>query len=204
MPWHYAYTNQAGGLTYSEQQDNATMIYGKLTSYGWTLEAIAGCLGNAQGESGINPGQVQIGFPLTGPEGGYGLWQWTPQTKYRDWAAQEGYSIFDGDKQVEFLQMNTLLDGSHQYAPSTQYPISWEEYQKSTETPEYLCAVFMRNFERITDDTLPTRQRYARQWYDYLGGITPPEPGTWDSKLPIWAYRNIKIVVHRARPIIRR
>lgn len=176
MSWHYVWTNKLGQLKQDEISENAEMIYGQLSGYGWTLNAIAGCLGNAQGESGINPGQVQVGFPLDGTAGGYGLWQWTPQTKYKTWAEQNGYSIFDGARQVEFLQLNTLLDGSHQYATSAQYPISFEDFQKSEETPEYLCAVFMRNFERITDSSLPTRQSYARHWFEYLGGVTPPQP----------------------------
>lgn len=46
-------------LTLEQMQLNATYIYNALINDGWTLNAIAGMLGNMQSESAINPGRWQ-------------------------------------------------------------------------------------------------------------------------------------------------
>ena len=45
-------------LTLTQMQINAEYIYRALTAQGWTLNAIAGILGNMQSESSINPRKV--------------------------------------------------------------------------------------------------------------------------------------------------
>lgn len=50
--------NSSNSLNNEQMQVNATYLYTALTEKGWTLNAIAGILGNMQAESAINPRQV--------------------------------------------------------------------------------------------------------------------------------------------------
>ena len=64
-------------------QNNAVLLWSYFKAQGWTLNAVAAMLGNMQSESTINPGIWEGLDPFVG---GYGLVQWTPYTKYSDWA----------------------------------------------------------------------------------------------------------------------
>lgn len=89
-------------LTTDEMQTNAKYIWSYLGSRGWTLNAVAGMLGNMQTESSITPNRCEVSNTVTGPSGehptaldiedyanrylaqhgrfpGYGLVQWTGQ-----------------------------------------------------------------------------------------------------------------------------
>ena len=46
-------------MNMDEMKINAIYIYSALSDAGWTLNAIAGILGNMQSESAINPGRWQ-------------------------------------------------------------------------------------------------------------------------------------------------
>ena len=77
-------------LTQSQMDGNAQHIADFLTEKGWTRNAIAGMLGNMQRESNINPGLWEsLNYGNT--SGGFGLTQWTPATKYLNWAQERGY-----------------------------------------------------------------------------------------------------------------
>lgn len=47
--------NSSNVLTMDQMKVNATYIWNALGSQGWTLNAVAGILGNMQSESSINP-----------------------------------------------------------------------------------------------------------------------------------------------------
>ena len=50
--------NSSNALNMSQMEINATYIWKALGSQGWTLNAVAGMLGNMQSESSINPRKV--------------------------------------------------------------------------------------------------------------------------------------------------
>lgn len=157
-------------LTQSEMDNNAYIVYWVLTSYGWTLNAIAGFLGNLWRESTVNPG---IWENLTvDPANGYGLVQWTPSTKWTDYANAHGYAIDDGYRQLEYI--DNIETG--QYIPTSSYPETFAEFKTSTNTPEYLAAVFMFNYERAGVEALAERQYWARYYYNLLQDIPEPPP----------------------------
>lgn len=175
-------------LSLSEMQNNAFIVYSYLIAKGWTINAIAGMLGNMQQESNINPGVWQNLTP--NPALGWGLVQWTPLTKYTDWAASKGYENDDGTAQLYWIHNETVPTGQWN---TKAYPISFTEFQLSTETPEYLALVFSRNFEQAGDETDPIRQENACYWYDYLNGKDPeppkPDPTGKRRKMPLYMYR---------------
>lgn len=94
-----AWTISNNYLTESQMQGNALEVYNFFSARGWTLNAIAGMLGNMERESNINPGLWQS-LNYGNYSGGYGLVQWTPATNYTDWASANGYSITDPQGQM--------------------------------------------------------------------------------------------------------
>ena len=84
-------------LTLTEMRGNAQFIMSFFHDAGWTKNAIAAMLGNMQVESTINPGIWQ-GMDEFDYDGGFGLVQWTPASKYIDWAATIGLILMNFTK----------------------------------------------------------------------------------------------------------
>lgn len=180
-------------LSQAEMENNAEIIYGYFNNQGWTLEAICGMLGNFQRESTINPGIWQN--LMVAESNGYGLAQWTPSTNVTNWLRQQGYAIDDGTAQCEWIVTQTVPTG--QWIPTSQYGMSFAEYIVSTDSPETLAEAWCLNFERAGVSAMEERRQYARRWYNYFEGTTPPDPpdpptptpGTKKAKMPLYFYR---------------
>lgn len=152
-------------LTETQMQGNAYEVFSFFSARGWSLNAIAGMCGNMQSESNINPGLWQS--LLEGNySGGFGLVQWTPATKYTDWASANGYAI--DEPQGQMIWIDEMMSPSGEWIPTSSYPMSFEEFKTSGESPEYLASVFLKNFERAGVEVEDTRRQNARYWYTYL------------------------------------
>lgn len=174
-------------LNTGEMQNNAYIIFSTLLSKGWTVNAIAGMMGNMQVESTVNPGIWQNLTP--NPSLGWGLVQWTPSTNFTDWATANGYANDDGDAQLKWIDEVTVSVG--QWIATTEYPESFAEFKASEQTPEYLAYAFMNDFERPADRDQPDRLINARYWFDWWNGspVPPPNPNPepdWKRSMPIW------------------
>lgn len=179
--------NSSNSLTQSQMEVNATYIYKYLSAKGWTVNAIAGLLGNMQHESAINPGRWQSN-DVGNMSGGYGLVQWTPATNYTNWATSNGYSdpsVMDGNLARIIYELENKL----QYYATDNYPESFSSFSKSTKSAYYLACAFAWNYERSwtvlygsEEEKEALRQKRggsANDWYTYLSGNTPtpdPEP----------------------------
>ena len=155
-------------LSQSEMENNALIVYSELTKKGWSLNAIAGLLGNMESESGINPAIWQS-LDYGNYSGGYGLVQWTPATNYTNWATSNGYAIDDGYGQLVWIDTMTVSTG--QWIPTSDYNFSFSTFKKSNESPEYLASAFLKNFERAGVEVESARRTNAREWYNYLKDI---------------------------------
>lgn len=153
-------------LSMNEMTTNAQEIMNQLTSRGWTKNAVAGMLGNMQSESTINPGIWESLSPNVNR--GFGLVQWTPATKLISWAGGQGLDYTSGDVQLQRIDWE--LANNQQWAATSQYPMSFQEFKVSTLTPEYLAQVFLRNYERPLNPNQPIRSTQARYWYDNIEG----------------------------------
>lgn len=71
------------------QFETAKTIWDYLVSQGWSKTAVAGLLGNMQSESGIIADRWESDI-VGNMSGGYGLVQWTPASKYINWANANG------------------------------------------------------------------------------------------------------------------
>lgn len=167
------------------QKYNIKLIYDYFSAQGWTLNAIAGMIGNMMVESGCNPGCCQYSSmnwdnpsTIESTAGGIGLTQWTPARKYYDWAVAEGLDPLSGDNQCARIQWE--CDNNRQWSLDNLLHYTWNDYINSTESPETLARVFVWAYERPANPDVAQRQRNARWVYNYLSGISPdpPEPPT--------------------------
>lgn len=151
-------------LTQQEMETNALYIYNYLYPRGWSLNAIAGMLGNMQSESGINPG-IWEGLAVNeGP--GYGLVQWTPYEKYTDWCLDNWMDPSHMDSALKRIEYE--LENGLQYYPTDAYPETFKEFKTSTKSPTYLAMAFLANYERPLDPNQPNRGSQAEAWYTFL------------------------------------
>ena len=180
-------------LTRSEMEGNAEFIAGFFYGIGWTMSAVAAMLGNMETESTINPG-IYENLDDTTTSNGFGLVQWTPNTKYKEWADANGFGSDYGDIIGQVTRIAYELNNGLQWIPTTRYNMTFEEFSKSTSSPEYLAQAFLYNYERPADLNQPNRSTQARRWYDFLttlsgGSIDYPEykPGNMSKILLYYA-----------------
>ena len=164
-------------LSQAEMETNARYIYNYLGSRGWSVNAIAGMLGNMQSESTINPGIWESLDAGNGP--GYGLVQWTPFSKYTDWCA--GRSLDPSHMDSALQRIEWELANGEQYYATNSYPESFAQFKVSTKSPNYLAMAFLANYERPAEPNQPWRGTQAEAWYEFLTG----EPAPVDPSKPM-------------------
>lgn len=152
-------------LTQAEMEGNARVIAAAFLTRGWGINAIAAMLGNMQSESGINPGIYET-LDSTSTTNGFGLVQWTPNTKYKAWADANGYAY--GDIMAQIARIQYEVDNGLQWISTDAYPMTFEAFTTSTQTPEYLAQAFLYNYERPASLDQPNRSTQARAWYDFI------------------------------------
>ena len=160
-------------LTQAEMKTNAIYIWDYLGSRGWTRNAVAGLLGNMETESTINPGIWQGLNEGHGPA--FGLVQWDPYTKYTNWCANNGLEPSHMDSALKRIEWE--LENGEQYYKTDSYPLTFQEFKVSTESPTYLAMTFLNNYERPADRDQPNRGTQAEYWFDVLAGHTPGSGG---------------------------
>ena len=180
-----SYFEESEPLTAAEMFVNAGYICDALTSSGWTLEAIAGLLGNLEHESSINPGRWQSD-EVGNLDAGYSLVQWTPSRNYLLWCVDEGKN--------DPSEMDTALDrilyeleNNIQYYATPDYPLTFREFTQSKGSAYDLACAFAWNYERshtvlygTEEEKEALRQKRggsALIWHAYLEGRDPPDPG---------------------------
>jgi hypothetical protein len=161
-------------ITQAQMEENAAYIWNYLGSRGWTLVAVAGILGNARWESGMNPAIWQNLDPV--PSNGYGLVQWTPSTKLFDWLDEMGYP-----HDVMWAQLDRIIyekDNNLQWRTSAEYPISFPKYWNTMSHSASFCGgAWFTNYERgAHPEVAPIRERTAREWAYYLVTLPDPSP----------------------------
>ena len=189
-----------------ECQENVLKIMSILIPLGWTDNAIAGICGNIEAESGFNPWRWQNDTPNT--SGGYGLFQYTPATHYIGdslASTMQGYNPNfpvgsggpnDGTAQLLYMMENDV-QGGPQYIPTTQYPLSFTDFQHSTDSPENLASAWLKNFERAGVEVEQQRRENARYWYEW---ITNHEYiPSYDAQFKIWMAKQHWIRKRRLR-----
>lgn len=161
-------------LSQSEREHNAELVWQFFGSRGWTIEAVSALLGNMESESTINPG---IWESLIEGAGGYGLTQWTPHTKYSEWAGSGWQN--NGNKECERIEWEK--DNGEQWfanpdvTPSNP-PITFKEFSTSKLPIATLANYFMWYYEHPKDPIQPIRAEQAEKWYNFLKALDPYPP----------------------------
>lgn len=167
-------------LTESEMKHNAKLVWQFFSARGWSINAVSAMLGNMETESTINPG---IWESLIANGRGYGLVQWTPYTKYSEWAGT-GWEN-NGNKECEriiYEKDNGLQWFSNPAVSPSTPPISFAEFSTSELPVATLANYFLWYYEHPGDPNQPKRAEQAVKWYNYLSTL---EPGSPDDPIPI-------------------
>lgn len=159
-------------LSQAEMENNARYIWNYLGQNGWTMNAVAGMLGNMQTESTINPG-IWESLDEGNTSGGFGVVQWTPATKLITWANSMYLDYKDIDTQLERIEYE--LANGLQYYPTASYPETFAEFKVSTKDPYYLGMAFLANYERPAVSNQPKRGKQAQAWYEFLSALPAPD-----------------------------
>jgi hypothetical protein len=180
-------TTEDTWLTEEQSLNNAQLVANHFLATGWTPQAISSLCGNMRHESSINPNIWEFGYGHS-LDRGYGLVQWTPASKYIDWANANGLVYSDGDSQlarIDYEQQNGI-----QWISKTSFPLSFNEFTKSTETVDYLTEAFMNDYERPNytagQESLAGRIAFANLCLtslDWNGTVTPPSPTGNNNKI---------------------
>lgn len=180
-------TSGSSGLTTAQQRANATCIYNYLRNAGFTKNAACGVLGNIQAECGFNPGAWE---KLNNLSKGFGLVQWTPATKFLNYAYNNNILTNATAEAANYLTITapqTLVNAELDciiwccthgdfFAPSEDmqhsgYSMTFSSYKASTLDAYTLAIVFHDHFERSNASlsTIQTyRATYADNWYNYF------------------------------------
>lgn len=150
-------------------------IWAMAIGAGFTKQAAAALLGNAQGESDANPtadeGNGAPGF-------GYGVWQWTDSS-----GAISGrvYMInlmtkagISDDPDTITAQFKLLMwhAPNGQWIATSAYPYTWTQFMNLTDI-NTAAQAFVANFERPRDPH-PERTTWAQEWYDKFKDLEIP------------------------------
>ena len=162
-------------LDADEMLNNAKIVQEYGLASGWSSNAICAILGNMESESTINPGIWESLDPYSG---GYGLVQWTPYTKYSNWAGLGWQN--NGDKQLERIDWEA--EHNEQWFYNSEIgqapPYSFAEFLVDDSTPIVTMAnYFLWFYEHPANPIQPARGEQALAWYEALDWDEPPGPG---------------------------
>lgn len=160
-------------LNQEEMEINAAYVWNYLQPRGWTINAVAGMLGNMQSESHINPGIWQ-GLDEGNLTGGYGIVQWTPATKFLNWCDAQIPARNPTTMNANLDRILYEVENDIQWGNDSQGnppPYSFYDFTQSTETPYTLGLFFLYYYERPAVMEQPWRGEQAEFWYQFLGGL---------------------------------
>ena len=175
-------------LSESESLQNAQLVANHLIPQGWTKESVSALCGNMRHESSINPDMYEYGYNWS-EDRGYGLVQWTPRSKYWNWAESRNLPPRNGDSQLDRIDYE--VEQNIQWIPTPNYPETYAQFRASTKSMDYLVPAFTWNYERPNAESgqqsMPERIAFAKRCLNELdfsgsGGSTD---GTQLAVLPI-------------------
>jgi LysM repeat protein len=191
MAWITAYQRW---LSESESLNNAQMVANHFKGTDWTPEAIAALCGNMRHESSINPDMYEYGYAWSDNRG-YGLVQWTPRSKYWDWATARGLNQRSGDSQL--ARIDYEVENNIQWIAISRFNgMTFAEFRQNAGgwTVDYLTEAFTWSYERPNatagEESMPARKAFARRCLVELdfsgngGGGTTPKPPRRGNTVP--------------------
>ena len=162
----------------SDRDKRYWQIWAMAIGAGFSKQAAAALLGNAQGESDANPTADEGGGR---PGFGYGVWQWTDSS-----GASSGrvYMInimtragVTDNPDTIIAQFKLLMWHAQngQWIAKSSYPYSWTQFMTLTNINTATQA-FVANFERPLNGH-PERSTWAQEWYNKFVNLKIPSGG---------------------------
>lgn len=178
--WHNEWQDW---LSEEQSLENAQLVADRLRKNGWSKKSASAVIGNMRAESSVNPNMYEFGFTIA-DDRGYGLVQWTPRSKFVDWAKNNGYSQdeIEGEAQLDRLdyeakeEIQYIPNGLQvQYGMGNKYNFSFKDYRSNKHdlSVDELTEAFMWNYERPEYNAALTslqqeRQPFANRAYNEL------------------------------------
>ncbi|MDT2912122.1 phage tail spike protein [Lactococcus lactis] len=164
----------------SDRDKRYWQIWAMAIGAGFSKQAAAALLGNAQGESDANPTADESNGA---PGFGYGVWQWTDSS-----GASSGrvYMInlmtsagVTDDPDTITAQFKLLMwhAPNGQWIATSSYPYSWTQFMTLTDINTATQA-FVSNFERPLNGH-SERSTWAQEWYDKFVNLEIPSGGNY-------------------------
>ncbi|MDN6075367.1 MAG: phage tail tip lysozyme [Lactococcus lactis] len=162
----------------SDRDKRYWQIWAMAIGAGFSKQAAAALLGNAQGESDANPTADEGGGR---PGFGYGVWQWTDSS-----GASSGRvyminlmtraGVTDNPDTIT-AQFKLLMWHAQngQWIAKSSYPYSWTQFMTLTNINTATQA-FVANFERPLNGH-PERSTWAQEWYNKFVNLGIPSGG---------------------------
>ena len=120
-------------------------------------------------ESSINPDMYEYGYNWS-EDRGYGLVQWTPRSKYWNWAESKGLNPRDGNSQLDRIDYE--VEQNIQWISTPNYPETYAQFRASTKSMDYLVPAFTWNYERPNAESgqqsMPDRIAFAKRCLNEL------------------------------------
>lgn len=172
-------------LSQAESLQNAQMVVNHFKGTEWTKESISALCGNMRHESSINPDMYEYGYDWS-EDRGYGLVQWTPRSKYWDWATANGLDPRQGDSQL--ARIDYEVEHNIQWIAKEEIEnLTFLEFRTNARnwSIDRLTEAFTWGYERPNrtagEESMPSRQAFANLCYETLdftgtGGGTPQPP----------------------------
>lgn len=195
MSWNEGYQVW---LNESQSMQNAQLVANHFKNSDWTKESIAALVGNMRHESSINPNMYEYGYDWSADRG-FGLVQWTPRSKYWDWATARNLPERSGDSQLDRIDYE--VENNIQWIKvSAAYNLTFAQFRSNSEglNVNQLTEAFTWGYERplqsAGEESMPDRQAFARKalaeldWTGTGGGGTDPgtpRPGGTGTTRPV-------------------
>ena len=174
-------------LSESQSLENAQLIANHFKGSDWTKESISALVGNMRHESSVNPNMYEFGYDWA-DDRGFGLVQWTPRSKYWDWAVARNLPPREGDSQLARLDYE--VDNNIQWiAVDRVEGLTFEEFRTNARgwSVDKLTEAFTWGYERPLESagvaSLPERKAFARKVFNTIdfagggaGGVKPALP----------------------------
>ena len=183
MAWNEGYQVW---LSESQSLENAQLIANHFKGSDWTKESISALVGNMRHESSVNPNMYEYGYDWA-DDRGFGLVQWTPRSKYWDWAVARNLPPREGDSQLARLDYE--VDNNIQWiAVDRVEGLTFEEFRRNARgwSVDKLTESFTWGYERPLESagvaSLPERKAFANLVYNTIdfegggGGVKPALP----------------------------
>lgn len=194
--WHEGYQEW---LTETQSLQNAQLVANHFKGSDWSKESISALVGNMRHESSVNPNMSEYGYDFSADRG-FGLVQWTPRSKYWDWATARNLPQRSGDSQLDRIDYE--VENNIQWIKvSKAYNLTFAQFRANTEglNVNQLTEAFTWGYERplasAGESSMPDRQAFANKALNELdwtgtgtgggGGTDPTTPSGTGTTRPI-------------------